>query len=60
MLADAEKQALVDIDQFDELSNLCDCFDDESLILNLKSLKLILKSLKKRYFQGLTMMNKKK
>ena len=59
VLADAEKQALVDIDQFDELSNLCDGSDDESLIDEL-SLKLILKSLKKHYFQGLTMMNKNK
>ena len=32
MLADAKKQALVDIDQFDELANLCDGSDDESLI----------------------------
>ena len=32
MLADAEKQALVDKDQFNELSNLCDGSDDESVI----------------------------
>ena len=46
VLDDAGKQALVDIDQFDELSNLCDGSDDESLIDKFKESEVDLKRFK--------------
>ena len=50
MLADAEKQALVDIDQFDELLNLCDGSDDESLIDEFKESGVDLKNFEETLF----------
>ena len=50
VLADAEKQALVDIDQFDELSNLCDGSDDESLIDEFKESEVDLKKFEETLF----------
>ena len=50
MLADAEKQALVDIDQFDDLLNVCDGSDDESLIDEFKESEADLKKFKKTLF----------
>ena len=50
MLADAEKQALADIDQFDKLSNLCDCFDDESLIDEFKESEVDFKKFEETLF----------
>ena len=40
VLVDAEKQAIADIEQFDEISNFCDDFDDESLIGDFKESKV--------------------
>ena len=60
MLADAEKQALVDIDQFDVLLNVCDGSDDEGLIDEFEESEADLKKFKKHYFQRLLMMNQKK
>ena len=50
VLADAEKQALVDIDQFDKLSNLCDGSDDESLIDECKESEVDLKNFEETLF----------
>ena len=50
VLADAEKQALVDIDQFDELPNLCDGSDDESLIDEFKESEVGLKQSEETLF----------
>ena len=50
VLADAEKQALVDIDQFDELSNLCDGSDDESLIDEFKESEVDFKKFEETLF----------
>ena len=50
MLADAEKQALVDIDEFDDLLNVCDGSDDESLIDEFKESESDLKNFKKTLF----------
>ena len=50
VLADAEKQALVDIDQFDELSNLCDGSDDESLIDEFKESEVDFKKFEQTLF----------
>ena len=48
MLADAEKQTLVDIDQFDELSN--DGSDDESLIDEFKESEVDFKKFEETLF----------
>ena len=50
VLADAEKQALVDTDQFDEILNVWDGSDDESLIDVFKGSEADLKNLKKTLF----------
>ena len=50
VLADAEKQALVDIDQFDELSNLGDGSNDESLIDEFKESEVDLKKFEETLF----------
>ena len=60
MLADAEKQTLVDIDQFDELSNLCDGSDDESLIDEFKESEVDLKKFEETLFPRVDDDEKKK
>ena len=50
VLADAEKQALTDIDHFDEISNLCDGSDDESLIDEFKESEVDFKKFEETLF----------
>ena len=50
VLVDAEKQALTDIDQFDEMSNLCDGSDDESPLDELKESEVDLRKFEETLF----------
>ena len=55
VLQDCYNDSLKDIDNFDEISNLCYGSEEEPKIDDFKSLKLVYKKLKKLYFQGQTM-----
>ena len=50
VLVDTEKQALTDIDQFDEMSNLCDGSDDESPLDELKEFEVDLRKFEETLF----------
>ena len=52
VLQDSYNESLKDIDNFDEISNLCYGSKEEPKIDDFKSLKLVYKKLKKLYFQG--------
>ena len=57
-LNEAHNQALEDIDEFDEISNLCNGSDNETEIDQFENYEIDIVNLKRLYFQGL--MNYKK
>ena len=60
VLKESYEESLEDLDNFDEISNLCYGSEEENLKLMIsKILKLISRNLKKLYFQGLTLKFKK-
>ena len=60
VLKKSYEESLEDLDNFDEISNLCYGSEEENLKLMIsKILKLISRNLKKLYFQGLTLKFKK-